>query len=581
VDEQQRIVLFNERAEELFRLPAERALGLPLSALLPERYRAPHAMHVRGFEHSAETRRSMGERLDVLARRADGEEFAAEVSISRTEVGGRMVMTALLRDVDERKRIEEERELVLETALIAQQELEAIGEELLHANRALDEERAEHEHRALHDPLTGLPNRALLRERLERALARARRHGWPVMVMFIDLDRFKLINDSLGHDGGDRLLRSVAERLARCARQEDTVARLGGDEFTILLESGASARDAAGVAQRLLDEIARPHRFGTRELHVTGSVGIGTFPDDGEEPDALLRAADVAMYEAKAAGGNTLRFHGAHMSRAAESRLGIEQQLRAALKEDRFDLHFQPLVELGSRRAYGAEALLRMVDASGNVFAAQDFISAAEESGVIIPVGSWAIREALSRAGRWAPLRAGRLRVAVNLSPRQFLRDDVVELLSGAADDAGIRPGCVEVELTEEALAGPIDHVIRAMDSLNEQGFHMSIDDFGVGYSSLRYLAVLPVETVKVDKSFIGGIPDDRQAAAIVEATVALAHRLGFRVLAEGVERPEQLAFLESIGCDAAQGFLFGEALPSEEFLRLVRDDLPLHARAA
>ena len=580
VDERQHIILFNQRSEELFLLSAADALGLPLSVLLPERYQPHHEDHVVQFQRDGETRRPMGERIDVFAQRADGTEFPAEVTIAKVEADGRVLMTALLRDTSERRLAEERREEALEAAILAERAREAISEELFQACAELELQRNAYARQASHDPLTGLGNRALLHERLQHDLAQASQQAESGALLFIDLDRFKFINDSLGHDVGDRLLQSVATRLKSCVRAGDTVARLGGDEFTILLSSPASASDGIAVARNVLTELARPHRFGAHELHVEASVGVSLYPDDGDTAHSLMRAADVAMYAAKAAGRNTFRVHREEMSSVTVAHLGAEQQLRAALREDRFRVHFQPVVELESLRTVSAEALLRMVDSTGNVHGAGDFLSAAEESGVIIPLGTWAIQEALAQAKTWLAEDQD-LHIAVNVSARQFQQEDIVDLLVAAAARAGVPPRCVEVELTEEAIAGPIERVISTMESLRGHGFHLAIDDFGVGYSSLQYLARLPVETVKIDKSFIGGVPHNPRSVAIVEAMVALGHRLGFRVVAEGIERHEQLVHLQQIGCDLGQGFLFAAALPCDEFLQLIEPGQPLYARAA
>jgi len=432
---------------------------------------------------------------------------------------------------------------------------------------------------ASYDGLTGLPNRHMFREHLERILPSSQR-GSGCAVCLIDLDGFKSINDALGHDAGDELLEVVARRLVQALRADDFVARLGGDEFVVLIES-TDQEVLAGVAQKLLAVIATPLVLRNCAVHVTGSIGISRYPDDGADASTLLKHADVAMYCAKEAGKNATKFYTAEMASQTASQLNLEAELGLALGRQELTLFYQPKFHIATGRIVGAEALLRWNHPERGMILPGEFISIAEERGLIVPIGCWVIREACRQLRSWRD--AGLLLdcVAVNLSARQFTNDSIVDDIAEAMLQYGVGPGEFEVELTESVLMAEPELASQILRRMNAQGVHVAIDDFGTGYSSLSYLKRFPARTVKIDRSFVDGLPGDADDAAITRAVIAMAHNLGLSVVAEGVESHDQLAFLSELGCDQAQGFLFGRPMPAEKFAKLLpplNTGLPLHA---
>ncbi|MCX7672244.1 MAG: EAL domain-containing protein, partial [Thiobacillaceae bacterium] len=425
------------------------------------------------------------------------------------------------------------------------------------------------QHLAHHDPLTDLPNRLLFNARLQAAIERAHRHGLRLAVLFIDLDRFKDINDSLGHPVGDDLLVSVAHRLHSRLREGDTLARLGGDEFVLLLQDIATAEQAAAVARDLIDRFAQPFELaGGQQAYVGLSIGISLYPDDATDATALVQHADTAMYEAKAQGRNTYRFHIGSMTERARARLTLETRLRQAVQAEEFLLHYQPLIDLRLQRPYGIEALLRWLPRDGTLTSPAQFIGVAEETGLILPIGAWVLRTACRDAQR---LRAEGLsleRLAVNLSMRQFQASELVDVVAAALAESGLPPSCLELELTESLLMHDPQKVLAALTDLKRLGVRLAIDDFGTGYSSLAYLRRFPIDTLKIDRAFIQGLGQDAADRAIAATIVAIARTLGLGVLAEGVETAEQLAQVRALECDAAQGFLLAHPMPLAELVR-------------
>src|SRR5215207_1157642 len=425
---------------------------------------------------------------------------------------------------------------------------------------------------AQYDPLTGLANRALFQDRLEQALARAQRTGGALALMFVDLDRFKAVNDTLGHAGGDALLREVARRVEGRVRESDTVARLGGDEFAIILEGLSEVQDAARAARDLLNVLSEPLILDGHEIPMTASIGTAVWPQS--DGDRLLRDADAAMYRAKKRGGNNHQFYTEEMNVQASARLALERDLRRALNRNEFVLYYQPQVELTTGRIVGAEALLRWQSPDHGLVSPAEFIPVLEDTGLIIPVGRWVMSAACHQARAWhddpglAPLR-----MAVNLSARQFSQENLVNNVSGALMEAGLDPPWLELEITESLLMEDVEASLRALDQLKTVGggVRISIDDFGTGYSSLYRLKALPIERLKIDRSFIGDLPTDPDDAAITAAIVRLSHSLRLEVVAEGVETREQLAFLRDRGCDEAQGYYFSKPVPAEAFARLLK----------
>jgi diguanylate cyclase (GGDEF)-like protein len=424
-------------------------------------------------------------------------------------------------------------------------------------------------HMAHHDALTGLPNRALLRDRIQQAIAQSHRAGSQLAVLFIDLDRFKTINDSLGHQLGDRLLQAVASRILVCVREGDTVARVGGDEFVLVIPSVATAVDASTVAAKILEVLGHPFHLHGNDLHVGASIGIALYPADGADAETLMRNADTAMYHAKDSGRGNFQFFTAHMNVAAQQRLQLETALRRAIDHREFEVHYQPLFDLRDRSITGFEALLRWNPPGGEAVPPSQFIAAAEESGLIVPIGEYVLREALRQARTWqSPGRA--LFVAINVSAVQLSRPSFVERLRRMIDEMGIDPALVELEVTEGVIIAGAGEARDAIDQIAALGVGIAIDDFGTGYSGLAYLKRLPIDTVKIDQSFVRDLTVDPDDAAIVTAIVAMARSLGVDVVAEGVETEEQLAELQRLGCHRAQGFLLARPMNGAAVARLL-----------
>ncbi|HSF48718.1 MAG TPA: EAL domain-containing protein [Burkholderiales bacterium] len=425
-------------------------------------------------------------------------------------------------------------------------------------------------HLAHFDGLTGLPNRNLLQDRVAQAIAHAERNRRELALLFLDLDNFKTINDSLGHDLGDDLLKAVSLRLSVCLRDMDTVGRYGGDEFVIILPDLHDGQRADRVATKILEQLASPFTIKQHELHMGASIGISVFPRDGLDAAALMKSADTAMYHAKESGRNQYQFFTAQMNEIVQARLGIEIALRQALKKEQFTLWYQPQVALASGEIVGVEALVRWNHPTQGLVQPDAFIRVAEESGLIGPIGEWALKEACRQSKAWRDAGLPAINVAVNLSPRQFRRRDLVELVRNALRDTGLEPRYLELELTESALMQHLEETVATLNALRQMGVRIAIDDFGMGYSSLSYLKRFPIGKLKIDRSFVRDIPHDQDDAAIAGAIIAMAHKLALTVVAEGVETPQQLAFLQAHGCDGAQGYFFGRPMPAEEVALLL-----------
>jgi diguanylate cyclase (GGDEF)-like protein/PAS domain S-box-containing protein len=437
-----------------------------------------------------------------------------------------------------------------------------------------EQKRAEEQirHMAHHDALSGLPNRVLLDDRVGQAIAQARRGRTGLALLFIDLDRFKMVNDSLGHPVGDRLLRTVAERLGSCVRNTDTVARIGGDEFVVLLTALNRAEDARYIAQKIIDTVSERLMIDDHELHITPSIGICVYPHDGQDAETLMRNADTAMYHAKEMGRNNYQFFTRSMNIITQQRLVLENDLRRALEHGELSLHYQPQVDLRTGAIVGFEALARWRHPERGMVAPSEFIPAAEESGLINPIGEFVLRQACSQARAWQAAGFPQLQVAVNCSAKQFRREGMVEAVARLLEEVGLSAECLELEITESVIIQHAEQVIDWFRELNDMGLQLSIDDFGTGYSSLSYLKRFPIQKLKIDQSFVRDIGHDPDDAAIVRAIVAMAHSLGLEVIAEGVETAAQLAFLKSLACDKAQGYYFSKPLPADEFLELLRN---------
>ncbi|HYY61470.1 MAG TPA: EAL domain-containing protein, partial [Burkholderiales bacterium] len=420
------------------------------------------------------------------------------------------------------------------------------------------------------DALTGLPNRALLADRFAQMIVQARRRGAQLGALFVDLDEFKLVNDSLGHGAGDELLKDIARRLQATVRSGDTVARIAGDEFAIVLADLTRPEDAALVAQKLIEALAVPVDVRGHEVFVTASIGIALFPTDGNDAEALIAAADAAMYRAKQAGRNSFQFYTPEINQRTKARAVLGRELRRALEREEFRLVYQPKFELKSERPSGAEALLRWQHPSRGVVSPAEFIPILEESGLIVQVGEWVLRQACTDLRAWQARGARPLPIAVNLSARQFRQLDLAARIRSIVDAAGVAPELLELEITESQLMQDPDHAIRAMRSLAAAGIRIAIDDFGTGYSSLAYLTRFPLSALKIDRSFVSGILQQGGDATIVRTIIEMAHTLGFAVIAEGVENEGQKHFLRGLGCEQAQGFLFSRPVDADAMAQLL-----------
>ena len=426
-------------------------------------------------------------------------------------------------------------------------------------------------HQSFHDALTGLPNRLLLEDRMKQATARQDRQRAPVAVLFIDLDRFKDVNDTLGHAAGDRLLQEVAERVGNCVRDGDTVARIGGDEFVVLLVGLHEVADAALVADKIVAAISASCLIDGKELHITASIGIAVFPEDGQNIDALLRSADSAMYHAKQEGSGRFSFFTPHMQAAASRRLAIGSALQRAIAQREFILHYQPKVSAVTGAICGFEALIRWPQADGTWLAPSQFIPVAEETGCIDLIGKWALHEAAMQIRLWHQQGIDGIPIAVNVSALQFHQDSVIQHIVSILRESGIAPAMLETELTESAVMNDPAQAILTLHQIHDLGLTIAIDDFGTGYSSLAYLKRFPIDKLKIDTSFVRDIATDASDAAIVVAIITLAHVLNLTVIAEGVETVGQMAFLIDHGCDELQGHYFSKSVPHEEALRLLK----------
>ncbi|HEX6141540.1 MAG TPA: EAL domain-containing protein, partial [Geminicoccaceae bacterium] len=481
--------------------------------------------------------RQPGEVRDLAGRRKSGEPIPIEVAASEIRSNGDRLYILTVRDVMLRRQTEE-------------------------TIRSL----------AYHDPLTGLPNRLLFNDRLAQAIERARRNKQVLSVMILDLDRFKLINDSLGLASGDRVLRRIGERLARVIRRSDTVARLGGDDFLLLLPAVRSAEGAAKVAQKLLDTVKPLLQINGQELHVGASIGIALYPYDGENTETLVRNADTALYRAKERSRGSYQFYTTDMNATAFERLMLETQLRKAIENNELMVQYQPQVRIDTGKVVGVEALVRWRHPELGMISPGEFIPLAEETGLIAAIGRFVLATACAEVQKWRDTGLRDLRLAVNLSGRQFQEPDLVELIAEVLRVTGFAPEDLELELTESSIMQDAEATIGKLEALNRLGIRLSIDDFGTGYSSLNYLKRFPIKALKIDQSFIQDITTDPNDAAIAQAIIALAESMKLRVIAEGVETRQQLELLRRYRCDEMQGYLFSRPLPPDELLVFLKE---------
>ncbi|AXA91797.1 EAL domain-containing protein [Massilia sp. YMA4] len=568
--EQGRNLRCNRKMEELFGYDAGELTGLPIRGLYPDEA----AWHAARRETAADFQAGRVSSSEHLLVRRDGSQFWARLSgrpYDWAQPRGRSVwmiddVTARREAADAVRRARDELEVrVLERTA-----------ELAGANAKLQAEIVERRqaearvhHMAYHDSLTGLPNRALLADRLDRAMLAAQRSQRSLAVMFIDLDRFKTINDSLGHMTGDLLLKEVAVRLCRAVRASDTVARLGGDEFVVLLPGIRNNDEAAHVADKIIDALAQPFPLDGHMLHITPSIGICVYPDDGQDVETLMRHADAAMYHAKAAGRNNYQFFTQKMNLAA-AHFELESSLRSALALQQFELHFQPIINMGTRKLHSLEVLLRWRRPNTGLVMPDKFIPIIEDNGLIVPIGEWVIRRACEQSMEWRRQGLRPVPLAVNLSPRQFMHKGLVPSIRRILDETGIEPSLLEFEITETALMQHGDHTLDILDQINAMGIRLSIDDFGTGYSSLAYLKRFPVKKIKIDRAFVKDLEHSAEDRAIVSAIVALSDSLQLSVVAEGVETEGHYYLLQRQGCQFAQGYLFSRPVPAEQAVHLL-----------
>jgi len=432
---------------------------------------------------------------------------------------------------------------------------------------------------ATHDFLTGLPNRLLFSDRLSQKIAAARRNHGSVGVMFLDVDRFKVVNDALGHSFGDILLKQVAERLASRIRESDTVARSGGDEFTFILSDIKTPSDATAAAQRIIDSFSVPFEINSHQIYVTASIGISIYPQHGEDVETLVKNADSAMYHAKSLGGNRYQMCNETVSMLPAVQMKMENELRQAIEKGQLVLAYQPRVDLKTGAVLGAEALIRWQHPELGLLFPDRFVPLAEETGLIVPIGEWVLKEACKQNKQWQEMGLPPIEMTVNVSPKQVQQANFLEVVKSALDESGLDPQYLGLEITETVLMSTDDSTIKLMNELREMNVRVSIDDFGKGNSSLNYLTQLPTDAIKIDESFIRNVVADPDAAAITGAVIAMAHSLKLRVVAEGIETLDQLEFLRSLNCDEIQGYFVSRPVEPESLAHILRTNAKLEEK--
>ena len=540
MEESGKIVEVNRRAVEQFGYSRDALLGMHGSELFPPEVQAEVKAR---YDRLVQT----GERIDSTstAMRRDQRTFPMDIVESRVELQGKCLMLAIFRDISERK----------------------AAEERIH-------------YLAYHDSLTGLPNRTLLIDRLEQAIRQAHRHNAMLGVIFIDLDNFKTVNDTLGHEFGDELLQGAAMRIRSALRSEDTVARLGGDEFIVLISDPKTTQDVAYVAAKIIESMAVPFIISGHTFHITCSIGMSVYPRDGKDSGVLMRTADEALYQVKKEGRNHAAFHTPEMHAAALEYVRMENDLREALKGNQFLLHYQPQVDLQTGKIIGAEALVRWLHPQRGLVPPTKFIALAEEKGIILPLGTWILEEACRQTRAWQRDGVPVVPVSVNLSPLQCREVTLAHTVRRVLRETGLNPALLELEITESTLMAQTETLRARMIEIKNLGIRFSLDDFGTGYSSLSYLTRFPIDTLKIDRSFVRDMIDDPKDLAVVDTIVDLADNLQLRTVAEGVEKMEQITLLKLLGCHSIQGYYFSRPVPADDFQRMLSDDTRLNTSA-
>ena len=546
VNEPGEIVLLNRQAERQFGYLRDELLGQKVKTIIPQGF-AERLITDASRTLTEALAQQIGTGIELVGRRKDGSEFPIELMLSPLESLEGILVTAAIRDISARKK--------------AVSAVRAMAQQMSYS--------------AEHDFLTGLPNRMLLTDRVGQAIALAQRHGKRIAVLFLDLDGFKHVNDSLGHPIGDKLLQSVAKRLVECVRGSDTVSRQGGDEFVVLLSELERSEDAGVMARRMLQAVAAVHSVGQHELRVTISIGVSVYPEDGQDAETLVKNADTAMYQAKEKGRQSYQFFKPAMNVRAMERQFIEESLGRALEREELALHYQPKVDLTTGAITGAEALLRWTHPPRGSVSPADFVPVAEDCGLILPIGAWVLRRACEQARAWVDAGLPVTTMAVNVSAMQFREESFLDSVFATLSETGLDPKSLELELTESVLMKNAESAASVLQTLRERGTTVAIDDFGTGYSSLSYLRKFPVDALKIDQSFVRQIGTAGHDTAIVTAVIAMAKSLNLRIIAEGVETLEQLTFLQAHQCDEAQGYYFSRPVPAQQFASLLRTGIP------
>ena len=535
IDETGTIETLNPTAEEIFGYKPGELVGSNVKVLMNEDDAANHDHYLARYTNTG-VRHIIGAAREVIGRRKNGSLIPIELAVSEMRFSGRRLFIGALRDITERKENEERlRDL------------------------------------ATRDPLTRLPNRNLFTERLEEAIEQADTCGVGFAVLFLDLDNFKTINDALGHLIGDRIIQLAGQRVCGCVRGQDTVAHLSGDEFMVILEGMDDEVRSSKIARDILKSLSQPFKVDGREVFTSCSIGVVMYPKNAGSLVELMRNVDTAAHFAKKQGRANFQFYTEQLSEDARRRIEVESGLRRALENNEFELVYQPKVELETRRIMGAEALLRWDNPNLGKVSPAEFIPIAEETGLIVAIGSWVLREACQAAAAWHNAGLHNIHIAVNLSAMQFLHGDLAGEIQDVLESCGLDPYYLDVELTESMLVSNAEETIRILKVIKEIGVNVSMDDFGTGYSSLSYLTRFPLDNLKVDRSFVTGLPDDRDASAVARAIISMAQNLNLRIIAEGIETENQVGFLHALGCQVGQGYLFSPPVSNDKFTDLVR----------